>query len=139
MYDPNNPQQPGDFSITSHMGAGPKPFDAYAQQQGQPQRAMQGGPMAALQGQNPMMQGGNGWRDAFKQARTDWRDTRPMQGDMSQMDWRSALMGWRDLQPDRRMFQQGQQPQIAPQPTNPAIPPMSQPINGQLPLNPYGG
>ena len=131
MYDPNNPQQqvPG---MMQTMGAGPKPANSYAIQQG--------GPMAALQGQG--MGGRPEWKDAFQQARMDWRNQMPVQGDMSQMDWRTALMGWKDMKPDRGMFRQGQMPgaaPIVPQPTNPAVPPMSQPINGQLPLNPYGG
>lgn len=115
MYDPNNPQEqvPG---MMQTMGAP--------------------NAMAALGGH-----GGNPF-NGYHQAKMDWRGQRPeMTPGMAEGDWRTALMGWRGLKPNRMDFRTGQ-----PTPAVPQAPPMAAPItnptppiNGQLPLNPYGG
>lgn len=138
MYDPNNPVQGGDFQITSMLGAGPKPANSYAIQQGM--NALNGGPPGMhMAGRN---QGAEPWRDAWKQAQTDWRMQRPeLAPGMSDMDWRNALMGWRGLKPDKMTFRN------APQPVPAAAPPMTAPPqtiptpppNYQLPVYQYGG
>lgn len=137
MYDPNNPQQPGGFSITSHMGAGPKPANAYAIQQGGGAQAA----MAALQGRRdmrqPQMQQADGWQDAFRAARPD-QDT----FGIDRAGWRNALMGWRDSREDYRFPQQAA-PVVPPVAPAPVVPPMSAPMvvppNYQLPTYQYGG
>lgn len=66
---------------------------------------------------NPGMQGQpgpDGWRQAFQQARTDWRGDRPTFDGAMPNDWRTQMGDWRDQRPVRRDFRMGTMPTPTP-------------------------
>lgn len=111
MYDPNNPVSGGGFNMTG----------------GDPNQVMQ-----ALSGQ-PM---------SYQQMKHDWKMQRPEFGAFNgdRNAYHAARMDWRSMKPDRHALMNalngnsGMQGLPTPQPQAPVIPP----INGQLPMNPYG-
>lgn len=105
MYDPfATPPPPGMVSTTAvpQAPAVPSQNNALAALMGKHMR--QRGAAGEMQ---PGMEGQDGWRQDYQQARMDWRGDRPSFDGAMPTDWRAQMQSWRDLRPQRRDYRMG--------------------------------